>query len=289
MTTRITSTISDRLPSWHRRKLNSRYRCGYTYTGYNTSDFSPDTSSKRTYDETLSRTGWKDGQDVVLPFPVRWSPFSMGEDEYDGCGCSDGCGCNSGNGGGWNSQTLNDWINKFFFTTGPGSGGIYDQVKAQRGMANDILGEQLYPDRGVYDSAKDFAGMMPGTSAIVSMEEVTNTANSVTKRVLAGANLATTPLVVTSSIKKNLGLVREAQYAGKSHQNSLDHLTLRLQQGSVNPGSGSKHLFSGIHEARADNGARVYFQNIKDGIEIVGKSTKKNQEKVIALLRKLYE
>jgi len=46
------------------------------------------------YDELVSYTGWRNGEQVVLPFAVRWSPFSASLS--DGCGC--GCGCSCGYG-----------------------------------------------------------------------------------------------------------------------------------------------------------------------------------------------
>lgn len=56
----------------------------------------------------------------------------------------------------------------------------------------------------------------------------------------------------------------------------------------MNPGVGTKHLFNGIYEARARDGARVYFRYVDDTIEIVGKSDKANQQEVINALRKAY-
>ncbi|MGL6194202.1 MAG: hypothetical protein ACRC2T_05205 [Thermoguttaceae bacterium] len=47
---------------------------------------------------------------------------------------------------------------------------------------------------------------------------------------------------VTSSIKNNPRLVKESQIAGRSHQRDLDHLVSELQKGSMNSGTGTKHL-----------------------------------------------
>ncbi|GHT11366.1 hypothetical protein FACS1894170_04850 [Planctomycetales bacterium] len=94
---------------------------------------------------------------------------------------------------------------------------------------------------------------------------------------------------VTSSINQSKGLVRAAEEAGTSVQPSVDRLVGQLQQGNLNPGIGTKHLFNGIFEARAKDGARVYVRNIENGVEIVGKSNKANQDMVIGLLRRLYE
>jgi len=93
---------------------------------------------------------------------------------------------------------------------------------------------------------------------------------------------------VASSIKASPLLVREAQAAGQSVQRSLDALVGQLAKGNMNPGSGTKHLFSGVFEARAKDGARVYFRKISDGIEVLAKSSKANQDKVIKTLKELY-
>ncbi len=94
---------------------------------------------------------------------------------------------------------------------------------------------------------------------------------------------AATPLrQVTSSIDESSRLVREAERAGRSHQASLDSLTSQLQAGNLDPGIGSRPIGGGISEARARDGARVYFREGRDGaIEILGKSNKGNQDRVI--------
>ncbi|MBT2747849.1 MULTISPECIES: hypothetical protein [unclassified Lysobacter] len=94
---------------------------------------------------------------------------------------------------------------------------------------------------------------------------------------------------VVSAIKVDRLLVREAERAGKSVQASIDGLTAQLAKGNMNPGTGTKHLFNGVFEARALDGARVYFRHVEDGVEIVGKSSKENQPKVIQRLRDIYE
>jgi len=65
---------------------------------------------------------------------------------------------------------------------------------------------------------------------------------------------------------------------------------MESSKGNSNPGIGTKHLFESVYEARARNGARVYFQTASDGvIEILAKSNKANQRQVISILRKMYE
>lgn len=76
-------------------------------------------------------------------------------------------------------------------------------------------------------------------------------------------------------------LINAAQATGKSHQEGIDKLTAQLKNGNVNPGIGSKPIGQGISEARARDGARVYFRANRNTIEILGKSNKANQAKVI--------
>ncbi|HXG95239.1 MAG TPA: hypothetical protein VNN73_23080 [Blastocatellia bacterium] len=71
-------------------------------------------------------------------------------------------------------------------------------------------------------------------------------------------------------------------------QKSVDALTGQLAKGNFNPGIGTKNLFGNIFYARARDGARVFFRPIKNGVEILGKADKKNEQQVIDRIRKLY-
>lgn len=93
---------------------------------------------------------------------------------------------------------------------------------------------------------------------------------------------------ICSAIGRDVRLVREARRLGASQQRSIDALTTQLANGNLNPGIGTKNVFGNVFEARARDGARVYFQNIDGNITIVGKSTKANQPRVISILRELY-
>lgn len=86
---------------------------------------------------------------------------------------------------------------------------------------------------------------------------------------------------VTSRIKESPKLVKEAEVTGKSHQEGIDKLTAQLQQGNLNPGIGTKPIGKGLSEARGRDGSRVYFKTTNDGVEVLGKSNKSNQQKVI--------
>ncbi|MBX9583464.1 MAG: RHS repeat-associated core domain-containing protein, partial [Gemmataceae bacterium] len=90
-------------------------------------------------------------------------------------------------------------------------------------------------------------------------------------------------LNVVSRIHDSTKLVREAEAAGKSAQASLDSITRQLANGNLNPGIGTKPIGGGISESRARDGARVYWRLTADGrgVEVLGKSTKDNQGKVV--------
>ncbi|MBX9660844.1 MAG: HINT domain-containing protein, partial [Nitrospiraceae bacterium] len=92
-----------------------------------------------------------------------------------------------------------------------------------------------------------------------------------------------------SKIKDDPGLVRYAEQAGKSHQESIDRVTTQLARGNLNPGIGTRPVFGDISEARSRDGARVYFRTTGAGdVEILAKSDKSNQDAVINRLRRLY-
>lgn len=61
-----------------------------------------------------------------------------------------------------------------------------------------------------------------------------------------------------------------------------------LRKGNINPGKGTKFIGEGIYEARHASGARVYFRNTGDGVEILGESSKANQDEVIKALLNEY-
>jgi RHS repeat-associated protein len=95
---------------------------------------------------------------------------------------------------------------------------------------------------------------------------------------------------IVSRIGEVPALTRIASAIEGEVQLSIDRLTAQLAKGNMNPGIGTRYLFSGILEARARDGARVYFRHAADNtIEILAKSTKHTQEQAINLLRRLYE
>jgi hypothetical protein len=99
---------------------------------------------------------------------------------------------------------------------------------------------------------------------------------------------ATKDIRISSRIGEHSGLVREAEAAAKSHQASIDALTAQLAKGNMQPGIGSKNVFGNIFEARTRDGARVYFRKLPGEIQVLGKSTKANQSRVISILQSMY-
>ncbi len=89
------------------------------------------------------------------------------------------------------------------------------------------------------------------------------------------------PPIVSSRLNESPRLIKEAEFAGKSHQEGIDRLLEQLRKGNLNPGIGTKPVGHGFSEARARDGARVYFRETDVGIEILGKSNKENQDVVI--------
>jgi hypothetical protein len=101
----------------------------------------------------------------------------------------------------------------------------------------------------------------------------------------------TTRKKIVSRIKENPALVREAKRMGKDRaaQKDVHHLIEQLAKGNKNPGIGNQRVkgLKNVSEARGRNEGRVYFRE-KDGkIEILAKSNKDNQNKVIGILQKM--
>ncbi|MFE7131653.1 polymorphic toxin-type HINT domain-containing protein [Streptomyces sp. NPDC057638] len=112
--------------------------------------------------------------------------------------------------------------------------------------------------------------------------------------VLAGA----TPVLVhnstcpvTSVIHDDSFLVKAAEAAGKNEriQKEIDDLVLQFRSGNTNPGLGNKSLEgTDVSYLRGRNGARVFFRNTSEGMQIVGKANKANEPKVISRLKEKY-
>lgn len=146
------------------------------------------------------------------------------------------------------------------------------------GDVADLANAGLYASEGkLADAAISMAGLLPGGQAATGARLAGKVAKQVVER-------------IPSRLKEVPALARHAEKAGKNQavQRDLDHLVEELAKGNKNPGIHNKHLFDGIQEARGRNGGRIYFRMTDKGPEILGKSSKENQEQVIELLRKHY-
>ncbi len=96
-------------------------------------------------------------------------------------------------------------------------------------------------------------------------------------------NVKERKIEIVYRIKENPALVREAQRAGRDQdaQRSLNNLVEQLALGNRNPGIGTENVFKDVYELRGKNRARVYYREVDGKIEILGKSVKSNQQKVI--------
>jgi hypothetical protein len=103
-------------------------------------------------------------------------------------------------------------------------------------------------------------------------------------------NVKDAKIEIVYRIKENPALVREAERAGRDQdaQRSLNNLVEQLSLGNRNPGIGTENVFKDVYELRGKNRARVYYREVDGKIEILGKSVKNNQQKVINILKKMY-
>ena len=104
-------------------------------------------------------------------------------------------------------------------------------------------------------------------------------------------NVTDGKIEIVYRIKENPALIREAERMGKDQaaQKDGNNLIEQLSLGNDNPGIGNRRVkgLKNVSEARGRNEGRVYFRE-KDGkIEILAKSNKDNQNKVIGILQKM--
>ena len=104
-------------------------------------------------------------------------------------------------------------------------------------------------------------------------------------------NVKDAKVEIVYRIKENPALVREAERAGRDQdaQRSINNLVEQLSLGNRNPGIGTENVFKDVYELRGKNRARVYYREVGGKIEILGKSVKSNQQKVINILKKMYD
>jgi len=98
---------------------------------------------------------------------------------------------------------------------------------------------------------------------------------------------------VSSSIKKNPGLLRLTQETVRDEivEREMNHLIEQLSKGNFEAGLGHPgHIEdTDVFYLRGRNGARLYYRRTgKNQYDVVGKSAKGNQDKVMGQLKKLY-
>ncbi|RTE10629.1 RHS repeat-associated core domain-containing protein [Paenibacillus whitsoniae] len=93
-----------------------------------------------------------------------------------------------------------------------------------------------------------------------------------------------------SLIKNEIGLVKAAEKMGKNQmvQKEADELVAKFLSGNTNPGLGTKNLFKDIYYLRGDEGARVFYRMANGEMQILAKSSKANEDKVIKILTDIY-
>ena len=104
-------------------------------------------------------------------------------------------------------------------------------------------------------------------------------------------NVTDGKIEIVYRIKENPALIREAERMGKDQaaQKDVNNLIEQLSLGNDNPVIGNRRVqgLKNVSEARGRNEGRVYFRE-KDGkIEILAKSNKDNQTRVIDILKKM--
>lgn len=99
-------------------------------------------------------------------------------------------------------------------------------------------------------------------------------------------------IMLTSVIKMDSGLHKLTKEAVRNQyvKRDLDHLTYELAKGNFQAGIGLGYIQgTDVNEMRGRRGGRLYFRRIgPEHYEIVAKSGKGNQERVIKKLQELY-
>jgi hypothetical protein len=103
-------------------------------------------------------------------------------------------------------------------------------------------------------------------------------------------NVKDAKVEIVYRIRENPALARETERAGRDQdsQRSINNLVEQLSLGNRNPGIGTENVFKDVYELRGKNRARVYYREVGGKIEILAKSVKSNQQKVINILKKMY-
>nr|WP_317632006.1 DUF6443 domain-containing protein [uncultured Flavobacterium sp.] len=150
---------------------------------------------------------------------------------------------------------------------------ITDQSFLGKGISRILDGRKWTdPESGITYSVGDngkitgFAPVMIGSSGAINL--------------IGGKGF----IKITSSVKNNAKLLKYAKETFKGNKdlaNEANSLIREVSKGNMNPGIGTKEIGKGVFELRSKGGARVYFNNTKNGINILGYSHKGNQQAVI--------
>ncbi|NEP03363.1 MAG: hypothetical protein F6K34_00010 [Okeania sp. SIO4D6] len=104
-------------------------------------------------------------------------------------------------------------------------------------------------------------------------------------------NVTDGKIEIVYRIKEDSALIREAKRLGRDQaaQKDVNNLIEQLSLGNNNPGIGNRRVknLKNVSEARGRNEGRVYFREKNGKIEILAKSNKDNQNKVIGILQKM--
>ncbi|OGS71819.1 MAG: hypothetical protein A3G95_02835 [Flavobacteria bacterium RIFCSPLOWO2_12_FULL_31_7] len=100
-------------------------------------------------------------------------------------------------------------------------------------------------------------------------------------------------LKISSIVKKDSKILKYAKETFEGNdllRKEANALVQQISHGNMNPGIGTKgNIGRNIFEARSRGGARVYFRKTSGGIEILGYSSKANQQAVINRLLEVYK
>jgi RHS repeat-associated protein len=181
------------------------------------------------------------------------------------------------------------------------SGNIPDDVyysyyyKYKQGTVNPEPGMQNLIDQ--YNTLTDATMLVPVMALGIAGGggDAKNTTATLTVAASAAAKIGAAKEAVvekaTSLIKDVPSLVKEAGKMGNNEavQKEANNLIKEFLKGNTNPGIGSKNLIEDINYLRGRNGARVFYRIVEDTMEILGKSSKANEQKVIDIILDIYK
>jgi RHS repeat-associated protein len=155
--------------------------------------------------------------------------------------------------------------------------GLSRQEYLEAEFSNTVINVDL-PASGVASSGVVLLGSGKKYSTILRIASVAPKTVNATKTISS--------LVKQDS--KLLKLAKETFEGNDLLRKEAKGLLEQLNLGNMNPGIGTKNIGKNIFEARSKGGARVYFRNGINGVEILGYSNKANQQQVIHRVLEIY-